>query len=191
MPDVNLDMIISCPADAVLLDIGANHGRYTVEMAKKGKVYAFEPSPENLKILREAVKDKPNVEVHHYALSDQTGIAKLMIVGNPGGHSIHKILDGQRWKHSLENSVDVATITLDEWCEYNNIYRIDGIKIDVEAHEIEVLKGAMATLNKYKPVIALETHQTIDLQELKRVLEECGYAVPDLKHDAGFLLKPV
>ena len=192
MSDVNIRMIEECPDDGVIFDIGANRGRYTVLMAQgtNRHVYAFEPEPENLRVLRqEIVKNNlRNVEVHGLALSDHEGIEELMLVPNTGGHSIHKVLDGMRWKHRLSNSIKVAVITLDKWCEHNDIGRVDGIKLDVEAHEVEVLRGAKETLKKYHPLIALETHQTVDLEELKTILEECGYQVPELKHDAGYFL---
>lgn len=187
-------MINQCPEGAVLFDIGANKGVYTLKMANKpsSKVYAFEPEPENLKKLREAVGDKQNVEIHGVAISDHTGVDTLMLhPSNPGGHSIEKKLDGQQWKHTTANSVHVAVITLDEWCGYNNISRVDGIKIDVEAHEEAVLRGAKETLKKYHPVISLETHQTVDIDKIKEILVECGYAPPEgMKRDAGYLLKP-
>lgn len=193
MSDLNLVMIEECPDDAVLLDVGANKGSYTIRMANKpsSKVYAFEPAPDNLKNLRETLKDKTNVEIHGVALSDHTGIDQLMLVGNPGGHSIEKVLEGKRWKHTSANTIPVAVITLDEWCDYNNITRIDGIKIDVEAHEEAVLRGAKETLKKYHPLVSLETHQTVNIDKIKELLSDCGYEVPeDMKMDKAYLLRP-
>ena len=191
MPDKNQMMIDDCPNDAVILDIGANHGKYTTRMAKfpGRKVYAFEPSPQNIEKLKNVVGSCNNVEICEVALSNKNGIAKLMIVNNPGGHSIHKPLDGKKWKHKLENSIDVKTITSDDWVKENNINRIDGIKIDVEAHEVEVVEGGMETLKKFKPIIALETHGTVDVDKLKRLLIECDYGVHEnLKINSSYLI---
>jgi FkbM family methyltransferase len=190
MADMNTSMIEQCCSDGVMLDIGANHGSYTELMARKSKkVYAFEPAPENIKVLKERMKDIPNVEIHEVALSDKTEKTKLMLHGNPGACSIHAILDGQQWHHTLENSVDVDAITLDLWCQYNGITRVDGIKIDVEAHEKEVIDGARETLKKYHPLIALETHHTADLQGLGEILKECGYDTPEIEINKAYLLK--
>lgn len=192
MSDKNSEMIDACPDDAVLFDIGANRGAYTTKMASKprSKVYAFEPEPENLKKLREAVKDRPNVEVHGIALSDHVGVEKLMLhPTNPGGHSIHEALCGQKWKHTKEFSMDIGVMTLDEWCEQNGITRVDGIKIDVEAHEGQVLSGAKETLKRYHPIIAMETHNCADLELCKKTLKDCGYEVPELGVDRAYLLR--
>ena len=193
MSDINNDMIEACPDGSVFFDIGANHGRYTVKMADRpsSKVYAFEPAPDNLVKLREAVKNKHNVEIHGIALSYHCGMSKLMLhPGNPGGHSIEPKLEGQKWKHKLENSIDVAVIDLDTWCQHNGITKVDGIKIDVEAHEESVLRGAQETMKKYHPLIALETHQTVDCKAIKKLLEDCGYEVEDIAPDRGYLIRP-
>ena len=192
MPDKNQMMIDDCPDDAVILDIGANHGKYTVKMAKHSnrKIYAFEPEPENIKKLRNSTEGFDNVEIHEIAIGDEVGITQLMLhPGNQGGHSIHHALDGMQWKHSLDKTVDVSVMTLDRWCSLNSIDRIDGIKIDVEAHEIEVIRGAMKTLKKFSPRIALETHKTIDCEELRNLLQECGYDTPELQYNNGYYLE--
>ena len=191
MSDINDQMIDECPTDGVIFDIGANRGCYTVRMAKRVKeVYAFEPEPKNIEELKKAIADHTNVKVHEVALSDRTGITKLMLhPGNHGGHSIHETLDGKQWKHTLENAIDVDMITLDLWCQHNGITRVDGIKIDVEAHEQQVLEGAKETLKKYHPLISLETHQTADMESIQVFLQECGYEVPELVVDKAYLLR--
>ena len=190
MSDINMDMINACRPNGVMFDIGANHGKYTIEMAKKAKiVYAFEPSPENITILREKTIHLPNVRIQEIALSNIKGKTKLMIVSNPGGHSIHASLSGKAWKHNLDNSVDVNVTTLDKFCQENNIDRVDGIKIDVEAHELEVLLGAKETLKKCHPLMAIEIHQTVDLKAIVNILCDCDYDVPALKFDRGYFLK--
>ena len=193
MSDTNVEMIQSCPKDGTILDIGANHGAYSVTMADYArKVYAFEPDPKNAEMLREVVKYYENIWVHEIALSNFCGTAKLMLhSGNPGGHSIHPSLAGERFTHTLENSIDVEVLTLDKWCRYNGVTRVDGIKIDVEAHEKEVLEGAKETLKSYHPLIALETHHFGDMENCKKILEECGYSVSEMVVDRTYLLRPI
>lgn len=191
MSDLNQFMIDECPDGAVLLDIGANHGTYTIQMAKRAsKVYAFEPSQPNLYILYETVKDLQNVTVVEYALSDSTGEAQLMLNANPGGHSIHIELANAGFGHTLEDTITVKTITLDDWAEQNSIEGIAGMKIDVEAHEGEVLKGAQKTLTRGNIGIALETHNCANLENVKNLLISCGYNVSeDLLADQQYYFK--
>ena len=71
-----LDKIV--PGGAVTVDVGANCGLYTRELARLSrKVYAFEPSHQMADILRKT--SAPNVSVHEIALSDQSGSAELFI----------------------------------------------------------------------------------------------------------------
>jgi FkbM family methyltransferase len=183
--DVNKKMI-ALANPGVFFDIGANHGMYCKAMSDVAtQVYAFEPHPDNLKILNEAVADLPNVTVEPIALSDSEGqIALYCCPANPGGHSIAEpVAQVGTWSHSTDNSIEVATMTLDAYCEKHNIQQVSAIKIDVEGAEQFVLQGAKDTLKKNTIVIALETHQTIDLEAVYGILKECGYRVYDNRFD--------
>lgn len=187
----NDEMIEECPPGKIMIDIGAHHGAYTEKMAKKSsKVYAFEPEPKNIAHLFEAMKDYPHVVVVPIALSNFTGITNLMLhPGNPGGHSIHVPLDGGNWNHKLGDSIEVPVMKLDDWCEKNKVKGIAGIKIDVEAHELEVLEGAEKLLMHDHPFISLDTHQVADMVAVRKVFLRCGYDVPELKADHTYFFK--
>lgn len=45
---------------------------------------------------------------------------------------------------------DVSSLTLDDFCKNNNINHIDILKIDVEGHELKVLKGLSNMLDQQK-----------------------------------------
>lgn len=131
----------------VVLDIGANIGYYSVLasklVGKKGKVYAFEPDPRNLKLLYKnlEVNGCQNVVVVEAALGSKKG--KLFLtqdISNPGESSLAK---GKKGKKIL---VDV--IRLDDFVRQKRIKNVDLIKIDVEGAELEVLRGGLATLKK-------------------------------------------
>ena len=75
-------------SDGVALDIGANHGLHTDKIANKfSHVYAFEPHPENILILKKNV-ESPNVTIVEKAISNRTGTGKLFVSSNKGGHSL-------------------------------------------------------------------------------------------------------
>ena len=176
------DKLIALANEGVYLDIGANHGMYCEAMSKVAThVYAFEPHPDNLKILEKNVKDLANVTVAPIALADSDGEINLYCCpSNPGGHSIAEVVaEVGTWSHSLDNSITVPSFTLDSYCEKNSIDNITAIKLDVEGAEQYVLQGAKDTLKKHKMVIALETHQTIDCEAVYGILKECGYRVYD------------
>ena len=87
----------------VVLDIGANIGYYTLIFARlvgeEGKVFAFEPDPENFALL------KKNVEINGYhnvvlvqkAISNKTGKIRLFKFDDfKAGHRIHDSHDSRK-----------------------------------------------------------------------------------------------
>jgi Methyltransferase FkbM domain len=54
--------------------------------------------------------------------------------------------------------------------------RIDGVKIDVQGMELEVLKGMKMLLKTYHPKLVVELHSGVDRTALLDLLETCGYS---------------
>jgi len=123
-----------------VVDIGANVGYYTLLAARlvgdKGKVFAFEPEPENYALLVR------NIELNGYrnvipvrkAISSQTGKADLFLNRETGAHGFLPDREG------VIGIMPVETVSLDKY--FKGIeHPIDIIKIDVEGAELEVLLG--------------------------------------------------
>jgi FkbM family methyltransferase len=167
----NLEKLETYLSDgAVILDLGANIGNHTVYFAKlpkTRKVYAFEPVKETFFILSKNIDINglnSKVELFNVGLSDRKTKAKIENFpdNNIGGITIIDCEDG---------TLDVCR--LDDIIINEN--RIDLIKIDVEGHEVLLLKGAEDTIRKYKPVIFIEVTR-YNSREVKRILEEShGY----------------
>lgn len=122
----------------LVLDVGANRGSYT-RLARdvigaRAEVYAFEPSPVAAQQIRGAES------IFHYALSDAEGTAELHDdIRGSGMSSLHD-------RPGLLPSIRVQTRTLDDVCSEMGIAHVDLFKIDVEGHELRVLKGARRML---------------------------------------------
>src|SRR3981189_234028 len=72
------------PADAVTVDVGANCGLYTRQLARLSRqVHAFEPSRQMARLLRRT--SATNVSIHEIALSDHDGDAELFIPQGDNG----------------------------------------------------------------------------------------------------------
>lgn len=142
----------------VIFDIGANTGVYSL-VAKilntNSKIYAFEPVPRIHKKMRRNF-DKNNIEVRceYYAISNKTATA---ILYDPMGENVTSVAVNKNLtgRDSGFEKLEINTITIDEYCDLNNIKKIDLIKIDVESHEPEVLEG-YKKINLHKPVILCE-----------------------------------
>jgi len=54
--------------------------------------------------------------------------------------------------------------------------RIDGVKIDVQGMEIEVIQGMIETLRRQHPKLVVEVHRGVDRKELLGLIETSGYS---------------
>lgn len=158
-------------ADAVVLDIGANTGYYSIIAAKKSRhIYAFEPGSSNRKKLEENIQLNKlnNITVLPYAVSDKQGDTELFIAGddNTGMNSLE-----QPGNFSGHKEV-VAVVSIDDWVAENNIPGISLIKIDVEGSEMKVLKGMQAVIEEQKPVFFMEV--------IGQLLMQSGHSVNDI-----------
>jgi len=141
-----------CNIKKNIIDIGAADGNYTFLLAPFArKVYAFEPHPKFARQLEKVSKHFfSNVEVIRTALSDGNGERDFVHdLDNPG---LSRLSDTARKTHH-ENVSTVTTRTLDSY----GIQNISLIKIDVEGHELEVVKGAHATLLRERPILLIES----------------------------------
>ena len=56
----------------------------------------------------------------------------------------------------------VKITTLDAYVREKNLPRVDFIKLDVEGAELDVLKGAVTTIARFKPILALSAYHKLD-----------------------------
>lgn len=145
------------PKKPILFDVGANHGYYTLLLAKnfpKGEIHAFEPGKTTFEIYKKNISEKlssmKNIKFNNFGMSDKAGEATLYY-DNPGSGlaSVYKReLDYLNIDYSKSESIILNTI--DNYCIENNISDIDFLKMDVEGNELNVLKGAKDMLNAGK-----------------------------------------
>jgi len=157
--------------NAVILDIGANIGSHTLYWAMERnakKVYSFEPFDMIHEILLTNVKLnylQDVVTTYNFGLSDEECRAKKgsVFCNNLGSTKFLKEENGEAVLKTLD-SVDIPE-------------KIDLIKIDVEGHEVEVLKGAVKTLEKNKPILVIESFTR--KAELEEIIFPLGYVQVD------------
>ncbi|MBD2459672.1 FkbM family methyltransferase [Oscillatoria sp. FACHB-1407] len=153
-----------------VMDIGANVGQMTLEMAylvgQKGRVIAVEPGPGNLDLLEKHVEGNgfsDRVIVVAAACSDQTDqTVKLKIFGDDSnvvgsGFSILDVPQTRSQELLPEIFIQVQTTTIDALCS-TYAFRPAIIKIDVEGAELLTLMGAKATLATIRPIIHFGFH---------------------------------
>jgi len=137
-----------------VVDIGANVGYYTLLAAKlagpSGRVYAFEPGPENFERLARNVEANgyQNVTLVPKAVSSASGTASLSLDrSSSGGHSLSRFRGGA-------DSVVVETVSLDDFFN-GRPQAVDVIKMDAEGAEIAILAGMPGVLARNPGVTLL------------------------------------
>ena len=125
------------------VDIGANVGTYTVELQKNSKkVICIEPLKENILYLKYLIKK--NVKIYNYALSNKKKIEYIYIPKI--NFNFDYALATLNYKNIINfkelKRVKIKLKKFDQLFFNTHISKnIDFIKIDVEGHELEVLKG--------------------------------------------------
>jgi len=149
----------------VVLDIGANIGNHTLAFATvASQVHAFEPLPHIFNLLQDNISRNQlaNVTAYPLALSDQAGEDTLYMVlkGNFGASSFDKRTSGVE-------PVRVSKVIGDAWLESCALPKPDLVKIDVEAHEVFVLRGLRHTLETHLPFITMEWNDPLTIERLQ------------------------
>ncbi|MEM9023806.1 MAG: FkbM family methyltransferase [Bacteroidota bacterium] len=164
-----------CDPSRISLDIGVLWGAYTLEMQRHSKaVVCFEPNPEMVAFLQRAYANDP-VTIHHVAASDAEATVTLRIPRqNPGNATIegHNPLAQQQDIQVVE----VQTTPIDRF----DLEPVGFIKIDVEGHELAVLHGMKALLQRDQPNLLIESeerHHPNALAALEALLRDYGYAL--------------
>ena len=169
------------PAGAVVVDIGANIGMFSLHVAADlgaARVYAFEPFPESFALLRR------NAEHNHL---DAIVPIPLAIAGEAGTRELH--MQGRHGVHSLfgtsGEAVRIECITLAEAFARYDITRCDFLKLDCEGAEYEILLKAPSDVYARIQRLALEYHDWITdhhHDELVRRLTAEGFTVTTRDH---------
>ena len=159
----------------VFFDIGANVGYYTLFastlIGNSGRVFAFEPEPENMRMLIEHIKinERTNIVPVQKALSDVPGILRF----DGTAHTMCKFSD--------DGNIEVECTTLDTFVQESGIIP-EILKIDIEGAEVRALHGADACLSEIQPEIILSVHDGL-LDRCLDILSEYNYNVEQLSPD--------
>lgn len=142
-----------CKPDSICIDIGANKGKilqWMIQSAPAVKHFAFEPIPILYQQLYRQFSNK--AFLFPIALSNvRTNRQFNFVETDP---ALSGFLKRPYPAHFKEKQIEVACNLLDNIIEPD--LKISLIKIDVEGSEWDVLRGAIQTINRSKPLILFE-----------------------------------
>lgn len=180
------------------VDVGANRGEYTLLMATRavqGRVLAFEPVPAIHAWLQSHVRSNrlPNVVTVNAAAHHYDGSSTFFINRHQGNSGLSSLSPSLYYADGGLEECAVPCVTLDT--ALATIDRVDLIKIDVENHELDVLRGASHILATFHPIIIFEFGSVLQpaSPEITDHLIELGYALYCVSYHptAGPILTPV
>lgn len=203
--DPNLIVAINSllPSKGVFIDVGANMGYCSLLMSKAvgedGRVFAIEPSERDFLRLVDNVNmnQLKNVSVYRLAVTDKIGKVDISIASEE--RSALNTLGTEFSNKGIEKvkTETVESVTLDEFVARENIARVDVIKMDIEGSEVKALKGAVNTIEKYRPTIFLGLNENslkangTSVKEFEKVLADLRYKIYDLIETPFFAFKEV
>lgn len=176
---------------SIVVEVGANIGTHTISLAKsvgsEGRVIAIEPQRVIFQYLcaNISLNGLMNVETYNCGCGCESGTLLVPPINysaetrqNFGGVSLKPTGDGET----------VQILRLDDLIGEKR--RVSLIKIDVEGMEVEVLKGAIATIEESRPILYVENDRPEKSDELIRFLFGLGYRlywhVPGLFNPENF-----
>ncbi len=142
------------PRASVAFDIGANVGDWSTFalLVNPGlTLHCFEPTPSTFAKLSAHVKGA-NVHLNPVALSDAPSRVKLFTHESSHGTNSLYARAGLETYGVLgqAQTIEVPTETFDHYCEVHGVEAIDFVKLDVEGHELAVLRGMAQSLKSHR-----------------------------------------
>lgn len=170
----------------VVFDVGANVGHYTRDvleiadaLALSVEVHLFEPMRSSFERLQEAFAHRQDVVLNNFGASEAGGTGTIYF--DDATSPLASI--SKRAVMVSPQSATIQLAPLSEYIDRHGISRIDLLKLDVEGHEVSVLRGLSAYLNpSHIRSIQFEygganIDSNTTLQELFTLLEMSGFQV--------------
>ncbi len=170
-----------------ILEIGSNIGYYALIGAKligkTGKIYAFEPNPQNYDMLKfNIVLNKYNdlFETYPYGVGAKNGEFVFYMMNKGNTSSFIKRNDSTI---NIKDERKVKVVCLDDF--FDESIKIDYFRMDVEGYEFEIIKGMAKILERNnKPKGAfIEVHSLLLNQmnssayDFSEKMKEHGYRI--------------
>jgi len=138
----------------VVFDVGANVGDYALQVRHYlpgAVIHAFEPATLTYQKLVQRLAQTENIKLHNAGFSDCERTVELYSYTVEGREasplsSIDQRLPTQVLDVRVNSSEQAQVLTIDSFCEREVIDHIHFLKLDVEGHELSVLRGATRML---------------------------------------------
>ena len=161
----------------VIIDIGSHIGMFSLyasQYCSNGKIFSYEPSIKNFKLLKENVIDNnlKNIITNNLAVSNKNDHVNFYISSDNTAHSIHG---------TTEKSIQVKSITLKTIFDINKLDTCNFLKLDCEGAEYEIIESLPNEYFKKIKQIFIEYHfsetKNIELKNMIHKLENLSFKI--------------
>jgi FkbM family methyltransferase len=163
------------PTD-IFYDLGANIGLFSLIAARitegTGKVFSFEPDAQNARRLRRNVEHNGLTNVTVVESGVWSSTTELRFSAAPASSPDRGVGTFVATEHSAADP-SIRVVSVDDFTR--DIPPPTAIRCDVEGAEIEVLRGARATLERHHPWILCEMHSRENDRAGREFLQALGY----------------
>ena len=147
----------------MIIDGGArwNFEQHWLQYVDQATIIGFEPEKqESLRLLRELSDEKHRI--YPIGLDHKKGKKTFYVTQWPSGSSFYPV-NAALWDRFIRGddkrivgTVEMETIALDSFVEGNELGYVDYVKLDTEGSELDILKGAVMTLNQSIMAVSVE-----------------------------------
>lgn len=164
------------------LDVGANHGSYSIVASKlvgeTGRVIAFEPQSRLAALARRSLEANgaSDYELHELACGDREGTGDLYVPDHSSGSGgLHRAFSASRPHTTSQVRIAPLDCVLERGSLRGNVL----VKLDVEGSELPFVRGARQMIATHRPAILLELNP--------QAAQAAGYSLDDLLGELGEL----
>jgi FkbM family methyltransferase len=165
-----------------IVDAGGNMGVYSVFLARHApsdcEIIAIEPIPQTFALLKSNVASLglSNVRAVNVAVTDVPRTLVMEIPDDEHGLARVRFSDGAT---TARSRFEVSAVRIDDLVPRDQ-RGLSFLKVDVEMHELECLRGALDTIRRYHPAIFVEIQPDFPKKRSQRsdiiaMLEAEGY----------------
>ncbi len=168
--------------EKTIFDVGGYIGVYSLFFARatgpKGKIFTFEPNPQNFGelIFNLKLNGFRNVTAYNLAVGDRNFEKILVEPIYPSRGSLSSDAQKKIISTGIYSSFTVEVNSVDSLIKNKKLLKPDFVKIDTEGFEMDILKGMKNTIFEYKPELLIELHGELK-EEMLTFLLNNGYNI--------------
>ena len=165
--------------DDIVIDVGAHIGLFALfasQYCKNGQIYCFEPVGENYKLLLDNIKlnHLTSITPFNSAVSDKSSKVKIFLHDDESSHSVYTA-------NPNSNSVEVSSVTLNDFFKKTKIKKCDFLKLDCEGAEYDIIDSITSENFGVIEKIVMECHfansKPLLLKNLIKTLEKFSFNI--------------